>query len=59
MKLMSAKRINVEPKVHAITTNYRQVDVFGGYTQPPAARSSTRQTSRRDCRAKPWSASPR
>lgn len=32
LKLMSAKRINVEPKVHAITTNYRQVDVFGGYT---------------------------
>lgn len=32
LKLMSAKRINLEPKVHAITTNYRQVDVFGGYT---------------------------
>jgi putative membrane-bound dehydrogenase-like protein len=32
MKLMSAKRINIEPKAHAITTNYRQVDVFGGYT---------------------------
>jgi putative membrane-bound dehydrogenase-like protein len=32
LKLMSAKRINVEPKAHAITTNYRQVDVFGGYT---------------------------
>jgi putative membrane-bound dehydrogenase-like protein len=32
LKLMSAKRINLEPKAHAITTNYRQVDVFGGYT---------------------------
>jgi putative membrane-bound dehydrogenase-like protein len=32
LKLMSAKRINVESKAHAITTNYRQVDVFGGYT---------------------------
>jgi putative membrane-bound dehydrogenase-like protein len=32
LKLMTAKRINVEPKAHAITTNYRQVDVFGGYT---------------------------
>ena len=28
----TAKKINVEPKVHAITPNYRQVDVFGGYT---------------------------
>ncbi|WP_038158786.1 PVC-type heme-binding CxxCH protein [Verrucomicrobium sp. BvORR106] len=32
MRLMTAKRINVEEKVHAITPNYRQVDVFGGYT---------------------------
>lgn len=32
MRLMTAKRINVEGKVHAITPNYRQVDVFGGYT---------------------------
>ncbi|MDB6174545.1 MAG: rane-bound dehydrogenase protein [Chthoniobacteraceae bacterium] len=32
MRLMSAKRINVEEKAHAITPNYRQVDVFGGYT---------------------------
>lgn len=32
MRMMSAKKINVEEKVHAITTNYRQVDVFGGYT---------------------------
>ena len=31
-RLMSAKRINVEDKAHAITPNYRQVDVFGGYT---------------------------
>ena len=29
---MTAKKINVEDKAHAITTNYRQVDVFGGYT---------------------------
>jgi putative membrane-bound dehydrogenase-like protein len=32
MRIMSGKRINVEDKAHAITPNYRQVDVFGGYT---------------------------
>ncbi len=32
MQLMSAKRINVEDKAHPITPNFRQVDVFGGYT---------------------------
>jgi uncharacterized protein len=32
MRVMTAKRINVEEKAHAITPNYRQVDVFGGYT---------------------------
>src|SRR6478735_7365756 len=32
MRVMSAKKINVEDKAHAITSNYRQVDVFGGYT---------------------------
>jgi putative membrane-bound dehydrogenase-like protein len=32
MRGMNAKRINVEDKAHAITPNYRQVDVFGGYT---------------------------
>lgn len=32
MRGMSAKRINTEDKVHTITPNYRQVDVFGGYT---------------------------
>ncbi|HEY1172415.1 MAG TPA: PVC-type heme-binding CxxCH protein [Verrucomicrobiae bacterium] len=32
VKVMSAKRINVEDKVHTITPNFRQVDVFGGYT---------------------------
>jgi len=29
---MSAKKINTEDKVHSITPNFRQVDVFGGYT---------------------------
>ncbi len=29
---MTAKKINVEDKVHTITPNFRQVDVFGGYT---------------------------
>jgi mono/diheme cytochrome c family protein len=29
---MSAKKINTEEKVHTITPNFRQVDVFGGYT---------------------------
>ncbi|MEI6714966.1 MAG: PVC-type heme-binding CxxCH protein [Verrucomicrobiota bacterium] len=29
---MSAKKINVVPEAHAITPNYRQVDVFKGYT---------------------------
>ncbi|HSH93078.1 MAG TPA: PVC-type heme-binding CxxCH protein [Roseimicrobium sp.] len=32
IRIMSAKRINVEDKVHTITPNFRQVDVFGGYT---------------------------
>ena len=32
MRAMTAKKINVEDKAHAITPNYRQVDVFGGYT---------------------------
>jgi putative membrane-bound dehydrogenase-like protein len=32
MRGMSAKKINIEDKAHAITPNYRQVDVFGGYT---------------------------
>jgi putative membrane-bound dehydrogenase-like protein len=31
-RVMSAKKINVEDKVHTITPNFRQVDVFGGYT---------------------------
>jgi putative membrane-bound dehydrogenase-like protein len=29
---MTAKRINTEDKTHTITPNFRQVDVFGGYT---------------------------
>lgn len=32
MRAMTAKKINIEDKAHAITANYRQVDVFGGYT---------------------------
>jgi putative membrane-bound dehydrogenase-like protein len=32
MQVMTGKRINIEQKAHAITPNYRQVDVFGGYT---------------------------
>ena len=32
MRGMSAKKINTEEKVHTITPNFRQVDVFGGYT---------------------------
>jgi putative membrane-bound dehydrogenase-like protein len=32
MRGMSAKRINTEDKIHTITPNFRQVDVFGGYT---------------------------
>ena len=32
MRPVSARKINVVEKCHAITTNYRQVDVFGGYT---------------------------
>lgn len=31
-RVMTAKKINVEDKVHTITPNFRQVDVFGGYT---------------------------
>jgi putative membrane-bound dehydrogenase-like protein len=32
MRVMTAKKINTEEKVHTITPNFRQVDVFGGYT---------------------------
>lgn len=32
MRAMSAKKINLEDKIHTITPNFRQVDVFGGYT---------------------------
>ena len=32
LRIMTAKRINVEDKCHTITPNFRQVDVFGGYT---------------------------
>lgn len=32
VRVMSAKKINVEDKCHTITPNFRQVDVFGGYT---------------------------
>jgi putative membrane-bound dehydrogenase-like protein len=32
MRVMTAKRINVQSKARPITPNYRQVDVFGGYT---------------------------
>jgi len=32
MKAMTAKKINVVDQAHAITPNYRQVDVLGGYT---------------------------
>ena len=31
-RVMSAKKINIEDKCHTITPNFRQVDVFGGYT---------------------------
>jgi len=30
--VISAKKINLEDRCHTITPNYRQVDVFGGYT---------------------------
>ncbi len=29
---LTAKKINIEDKAHTITPNFRQVDVFGGYT---------------------------
>ena len=32
MRVMTAKKINTEEKVHTITPNFRQVDVMGGYT---------------------------
>ncbi|MBI3879501.1 MAG: c-type cytochrome [Verrucomicrobia bacterium] len=32
VRVMTAKRINVQDKCHPITPNFRQVDVFGGYT---------------------------
>ncbi|NBV21187.1 MAG: glycosyl hydrolase [Proteobacteria bacterium] len=31
-RAMTAKRINTEDKCHTITPNFRQVDVFGGFT---------------------------
>jgi len=38
MRATTAKKINVEDKAHAITPNYRQVDVFGGYTAAAGSR---------------------
>ncbi len=38
VNIMTAKKINVVDAAHAITPNFRQVDVFGGYT---AAANST------------------
>ena len=32
IRVASARKINVEEKVHTITPNFRQVDVMGGYT---------------------------
>jgi putative membrane-bound dehydrogenase-like protein len=32
VRVITAKKINTEENVHTITPNYRQVDVFGGYT---------------------------
>ncbi len=32
LRVMTAKKINLEEKVHTITPNFRQVDVMGGYT---------------------------
>ncbi|MES2709379.1 MAG: PVC-type heme-binding CxxCH protein [Verrucomicrobiota bacterium] len=32
LRVMTAKKINTEEKVHTITPNFRQVDVLGGYT---------------------------
>src|ERR1051325_10137183 len=32
VRVMTAKRINVQDQCHPITPNFRQVDVFGGYT---------------------------
>ncbi len=32
VRVMTAKRINVQDKAHPITPNFRQVDVMGGYT---------------------------
>lgn len=32
MRGLTAKKINEEDRVHTITPNFRQVDVFGGYT---------------------------
>ena len=32
VRVMTAKKINVEDKCHTITPNFRQVDVMGGYT---------------------------
>lgn len=32
MRGMTAKKINIQDKAHTITPNFRQVDVFGGFT---------------------------
>ena len=32
VRVMSAKKINLEDRCHTITPNFRQVDVFGGFT---------------------------
>jgi hypothetical protein len=55
---MTAKKINVVDTCHTITPNFRQVDVFGGYTAACGSASFTVMLCRSVSKARPWSASP-
>jgi hypothetical protein len=57
---MTAKKINVVDTCHTITPNFRQVDVFGGYTAAAGSELHLqRRLPKRVCKAWPWSASRR
>jgi hypothetical protein len=54
---MTAKKINRVDLAHAITPNFRQVDVMGGYTSAAGSAFIHSDNLPRASRAKPWSAS--
>lgn len=55
---ITARRYHVVDLAHPITPNFRQVDVFGGYTAAAGSAFISSGNSRLACKAKPWSANP-